>query len=40
MKIKFYAHASFRLEGDGLAIVTDPFNCRISTRSTNPPTLF
>lgn len=26
MKIKFYAHASFRLEGDGLAIVTDPFN--------------
>lgn len=27
MKIKFYAHASFRLEGDGLTIVTDPFNC-------------
>lgn len=25
MKIKFYAHASFRLEGDGLAIVTDPY---------------
>lgn len=25
MKIKFYAHASFRLEGDGLAVVTDPF---------------
>lgn len=30
MKIKFYAHASFRLEGDGLAIVTDPFNCERS----------
>jgi L-ascorbate metabolism protein UlaG (beta-lactamase superfamily) len=25
MKVKFYAHASFRLEGDGIAIVTDPF---------------
>jgi L-ascorbate metabolism protein UlaG (beta-lactamase superfamily) len=25
MKIKFYAHASFRLEGDGVAIVTDPY---------------
>jgi L-ascorbate metabolism protein UlaG (beta-lactamase superfamily) len=25
MKIKFYAHASFRLEGDGLAVVTDPY---------------
>ena len=25
MKIKFYAHASFRLEGDGLSIITDPF---------------
>lgn len=25
MKIKFYAHASFRLEGEGLAIVTDPY---------------
>ncbi len=25
MKIKFYAHASFRLEGDGLAIITDPY---------------
>ncbi|MEW6635444.1 MAG: MBL fold metallo-hydrolase [Actinomycetota bacterium] len=25
MKIKFYAHASFRLEADGLAIVTDPY---------------
>ena len=30
MKIKFYAHASFRLEGDGLAIVTDPYNCERS----------
>lgn len=26
MHIKFYAHASFRLEGDGLAVVTDPYN--------------
>jgi L-ascorbate metabolism protein UlaG (beta-lactamase superfamily) len=25
MKIKFYAHASFRLEGDGVAVVTDPY---------------
>lgn len=25
MKIKFYAHSSFRLEGDGLAVVTDPY---------------
>ena len=25
MKIKFYAHASFRLEADGLAIITDPY---------------
>jgi L-ascorbate metabolism protein UlaG (beta-lactamase superfamily) len=25
MKIKFYAHASFRLEGDGIAVVTDPY---------------
>ncbi len=25
MKIKFYAHACFRLEGDGLSIVTDPY---------------
>ena len=25
MKIKFYAHASFRLEGEGLALVTDPY---------------
>lgn len=25
MKIKFYAHASFRLEGDGIALVTDPY---------------
>lgn len=26
MRIKFYAHASFRLEGDGLAVVTDPYD--------------
>ncbi|ONG57903.1 Zn-dependent hydrolase [Pseudoroseomonas deserti] len=25
MKISFYAHASFRLEADGLAVVTDPY---------------
>lgn len=25
MKIKFYAHASFRLEGDGVSLVTDPY---------------
>jgi L-ascorbate metabolism protein UlaG (beta-lactamase superfamily) len=25
VKIKFYAHASFRLEADGLAVVTDPY---------------
>lgn len=25
MKITFYAHASFRLEADGLAIITDPY---------------
>ena len=25
MRIKFYAHASFRLEADGLAVVTDPY---------------
>lgn len=25
MKIKFYAHASFRFEADGIAVVTDPY---------------
>lgn len=25
MKITFYAHASFRLEADGIAVVTDPY---------------
>lgn len=25
MKIRFYAHASFRLEGGGLSVVTDPY---------------
>lgn len=25
MKIRFYAHASFRLEADGLVVVTDPY---------------
>ena len=27
MKITFYAHASFRLEGDGLTVITDPYTC-------------
>ena len=26
MKIKFYAHASFRFEADGIAVVTDPYS--------------
>jgi L-ascorbate metabolism protein UlaG (beta-lactamase superfamily) len=30
MKITFYAHASFRLEGAGLSVVTDPFTPSIS----------
>lgn len=30
MKITFYAHASFRLEGDGLVVITDPFTPSIS----------
>ena len=30
MKIKFYAHASFRFEADGLALVTDPYQPGIS----------
>ncbi len=30
MKIKFYAHASFRIEGGGRVIVTDPFDPKIS----------
>lgn len=25
MRVTFYAHASFRLEGDGIAVVTDPY---------------
>jgi L-ascorbate metabolism protein UlaG (beta-lactamase superfamily) len=25
MKVKFYAHACFRVEGDGLSVVTDPY---------------
>lgn len=25
MKVTFYAHASFRLEGDGLTVITDPY---------------
>ena len=30
MKIKFYAHSCFRLEGDGRSIVTDPYEPRVS----------
>ncbi len=30
MRIKFYAHACFRLEGDGLTIVTDPYEPKVS----------
>jgi L-ascorbate metabolism protein UlaG (beta-lactamase superfamily) len=30
MKIKFYAHASFRIEGQGRVVVTDPFEPEIS----------
>ncbi|MCQ8241850.1 MBL fold metallo-hydrolase [Rhizosaccharibacter radicis] len=30
MKIKFYAHASFRFEADGIALVTDPYQPRLS----------
>lgn len=30
MRIKFYAHASFRLEADGLALVTDPYSPAVS----------
>ncbi len=26
MRIKFYAHASFRFEADGIAVITDPYN--------------
>lgn len=26
MRIKFYAHACFRLEGDGLSFITDPYD--------------
>src|SRR3712207_983230 len=25
VKIRYYAHASFRLEGDGLVVITDPY---------------
>lgn len=30
MKIKFYAHASFRFEADGVAVITDPYTPAIS----------
>lgn len=30
MKITFYAHASFRLEADGVAVVTDPYKPSLS----------
>ena len=25
LRIKSYAHAAFRLEGDGISVVTDPY---------------
>ena len=30
MRIKFYAHASFRFEADGIALITDPYTPGIS----------
>jgi L-ascorbate metabolism protein UlaG (beta-lactamase superfamily) len=30
MKIKFYAHACFRLQGDGRTIITDPYEPKVS----------
>jgi len=30
VRIKFYAHASFRLEGDGLAVITDPYRPEVA----------
>ena len=30
MKISFYAHASFRLEADGIAVITDPYTPGVS----------
>lgn len=36
MKITFYAHASFRLEGDGLTIITDPYTPGPSASNFRP----
>lgn len=36
MKIKFYAHASFRLEGDGLSVITDPYTPGPEVSNFNP----
>lgn len=36
MKIKFYAHASFRLEGDGVSIVTDPYTAGPQVSNFDP----
>ena len=30
MKITFYAHASFRLEADGVVVITDPYKPPLS----------
>ncbi|MDQ3910546.1 MAG: MBL fold metallo-hydrolase [Actinomycetota bacterium] len=30
MKIKWYGHACFRIEGDGIAIVTDPYTPKVA----------
>ena len=36
MKIKFYAHACFRLEGDGIAVVTDPYTAGPEVSNYDP----
>ena len=30
MNVKFHAHASFRLDGNGLSVVTDPYTPSIA----------
>ncbi len=36
MKIRFYAHASFRLEADGLAVITDPYTPGLQVSGFDP----
>jgi L-ascorbate metabolism protein UlaG (beta-lactamase superfamily) len=33
MKIKWYGHACFRIEGEGIAIVTDPYTPEDTVKS-------